>query len=73
MRLVSFDGGFGRLDDDQVVPMGAELPAYLATGEATDAPAVALAVWLRDRDVVEVEIDGVGTLTNPVRTGSASG
>lgn len=39
----------------------------------THGPAVALAVRLRDGDVVEVEIDGIGTLTNPVRTGSASG
>jgi 2-keto-4-pentenoate hydratase/2-oxohepta-3-ene-1,7-dioic acid hydratase in catechol pathway len=27
-------------------------------------------VWLRHGDVVEVEIEGIGTLTNPVRTGS---
>ncbi|MGZ4132147.1 MAG: fumarylacetoacetate hydrolase family protein, partial [Actinomycetota bacterium] len=29
-------------------------------------------VWLRDGDVVEVEIDGIGTLTNPVRAGGSS-
>ena len=33
MRLVSYDGGFGRLEGDGVVPMGADLVAYLA-GEA---------------------------------------
>jgi 2-keto-4-pentenoate hydratase/2-oxohepta-3-ene-1,7-dioic acid hydratase in catechol pathway len=29
-------------------------------------------VWLADGDVVEVEIEGIGTLTNPVRTERAS-
>lgn len=30
MRIVSFEGGFGRVDHDQVVPMGTDLQAYLA-------------------------------------------
>lgn len=30
MRIVSFEGGFGRVDRDQVVPMGTDLQAYLA-------------------------------------------
>jgi 2-keto-4-pentenoate hydratase/2-oxohepta-3-ene-1,7-dioic acid hydratase in catechol pathway len=33
VRLVSYDGGFGRLEDDAVVPMGADLVAYLAGEE----------------------------------------
>ena len=37
MRLVSWDGGFGRVEDgDVVVPMGASLAGWLATGEARD-------------------------------------
>jgi 2-keto-4-pentenoate hydratase/2-oxohepta-3-ene-1,7-dioic acid hydratase in catechol pathway len=148
MRLVSFEGGFGRvLEGDVVIPMGADLVAYLATGEATDDAPVALAdvrllapvprpgkligigiglnhrdhaaesgqpipeapiqfpkfansvvgpgppivlepgdliatgtppgvgfarkprVWLRDGDEVSVEVERIGTLTNPVRAG----
>ena len=42
MRLVTFDGGFGRVEDDHVVPMGSDLVAYLATGQATDGAPVAL-------------------------------
>lgn len=42
MRIVSFEGGFGRLDGDDVVPLGRDLPAYLAgaqpAGEAVPAP-----------------------------------
>lgn len=30
MRIVSFEGGFGRVEHDQVVPMGTDLHAYLA-------------------------------------------
>ena len=36
MRLVTFEGGFGRVDGDEVVPMGPDLVAHLATGETTD-------------------------------------
>ena len=42
MRLVSFEGGFGRVEGDEVVPMGPDLTTYLITGEATDAPPVPL-------------------------------
>ena len=41
MRLVSFEGGFGRVEGGLVVPMGDNILAYLATGSA------------RDRDPVE--------------------
>ncbi len=43
MRLVSFDGGFGRLERDVVVPMGDDLVTYLATREATDGDPVPFA------------------------------
>ncbi|MGE5228026.1 MAG: fumarylacetoacetate hydrolase family protein [Planctomycetaceae bacterium] len=43
MRLVSFERGFGRLEGDDVVPMGPDVVAYLATGEASDGAAVPLA------------------------------
>jgi 2-keto-4-pentenoate hydratase/2-oxohepta-3-ene-1,7-dioic acid hydratase in catechol pathway len=43
VRLASFDGGFGRVEDDHVVPMGPDLVAYLATGEASDGAEVPLA------------------------------
>jgi 2,4-diketo-3-deoxy-L-fuconate hydrolase len=36
MRLASFDGGFGRIEQDVVVPMGRDLTEYLATGAAAD-------------------------------------
>jgi 2-keto-4-pentenoate hydratase/2-oxohepta-3-ene-1,7-dioic acid hydratase in catechol pathway len=36
MRLVSFDGGFGRTEGDRVIPMGDDLVTYLATGQARD-------------------------------------
>lgn len=42
MKLVSFDGGFGRVEGDVVVPMGDDLVAYLATGSAVDSPALPL-------------------------------
>jgi 2-keto-4-pentenoate hydratase/2-oxohepta-3-ene-1,7-dioic acid hydratase in catechol pathway len=42
VRLVTFEGGFGRVEGDRVIPMGADLVAYLATGEATDGEEVAL-------------------------------
>jgi 2,4-didehydro-3-deoxy-L-rhamnonate hydrolase len=43
VRLVSFEGGFGRVEGDKVIPMGPDLVGYLATGEARDDAAVALA------------------------------
>jgi 2,4-diketo-3-deoxy-L-fuconate hydrolase len=36
MRLVSFEGGFGRVDGDSVVPMGPDLMSYLDTGRADE-------------------------------------
>jgi 2-keto-4-pentenoate hydratase/2-oxohepta-3-ene-1,7-dioic acid hydratase in catechol pathway len=40
VRLVSFEGGFGRVEDDEVVPMGADLVAYLAGAAARDGERV---------------------------------
>ncbi len=42
MRLVSFDGGFGRIEGDLVVPMGPDLVAYLETGEAREGEPIPL-------------------------------
>ena len=42
MRLVTFEGGFGRVEGDRVIPMGTDLVAHLATGEAADGEPVAL-------------------------------
>ena len=42
MRLVSFEGGFGRLEGDLVVPMGRDLVAYLETGRAQGGEPVPL-------------------------------
>ena len=42
MRLVSFEGGFGRLDGDAVVPLGADLVSYLQTGETIEGAPLAL-------------------------------
>jgi 2,4-diketo-3-deoxy-L-fuconate hydrolase len=36
MRLVSFEGGFGRVEGDSVVPMGPDLMSYLDTGRADE-------------------------------------
>jgi 2-keto-4-pentenoate hydratase/2-oxohepta-3-ene-1,7-dioic acid hydratase in catechol pathway len=36
MRLISFEGGFGRIEGELVVPMGPDLAAYLASGMASD-------------------------------------
>jgi 2-keto-4-pentenoate hydratase/2-oxohepta-3-ene-1,7-dioic acid hydratase in catechol pathway len=48
VRLASFDGGFGRVEGDAVVPMGEDLTEYLRTGLATDGEPVGLsAVTLR--------------------------
>jgi 2,4-didehydro-3-deoxy-L-rhamnonate hydrolase len=43
VRLVSFEGGFGRVEDDRVIPMGGDLVSYLETGRATgNGPSLAL-------------------------------
>lgn len=34
MRLVSYDGGFGRLDNDAVIPLGRDIQDFLETGLA---------------------------------------
>lgn len=36
MRLVSFEGGFGRIEGDTIIPMGPDLLRYLETGAAVD-------------------------------------
>lgn len=38
MRLISYQGGFGRIEGDSVIPMGADIVDYLRTGEANDGP-----------------------------------
>ena len=43
MRLVSFDGGFGRLEGDTVIPMGPELAGYLGGSPAAEKSARPLA------------------------------
>jgi 2-keto-4-pentenoate hydratase/2-oxohepta-3-ene-1,7-dioic acid hydratase in catechol pathway len=42
MRLVSFPGGFGRIEGDTVVPMGDDLVRFLATGDAVEGEPVPL-------------------------------
>lgn len=42
MKLVSYEGGFGRVEGDQVVPMGQRLVDFLQTGAAQDADPVPL-------------------------------
>ena len=39
MRLVSYDGGFGELRGEEIVPMGRDLVEYLRTGVASDGGA----------------------------------
>ncbi len=41
MRIVSYPGGFGRLEGDAVVPMGADIAAWLRDGRAEEGEAVA--------------------------------
>ncbi len=43
MRLVSFAGGFGRLEGDEVVPMGFDLVEHLRDGPLTESAPVAAA------------------------------
>jgi 2-keto-4-pentenoate hydratase/2-oxohepta-3-ene-1,7-dioic acid hydratase in catechol pathway len=40
MRLVSFDGGFGRIDGDTVVPMGQDIVEYLSSGRTRDGAVI---------------------------------
>lgn len=43
MKLVSYDGGFGRVEGDQLVPMGGQLLDFLRTGVSHDAEPMSLA------------------------------
>jgi 2,4-diketo-3-deoxy-L-fuconate hydrolase len=43
MRLVSFVGGFGRVEGDQLIPMGDDVFQYLAGDDGEDADPVSLA------------------------------
>jgi 2,4-didehydro-3-deoxy-L-rhamnonate hydrolase len=38
LRLISYEGGFGRVTGEQVVPMGTDLVAYLAGGAVAEGP-----------------------------------
>jgi 2,4-didehydro-3-deoxy-L-rhamnonate hydrolase len=42
VKLVSYAGGFGRIEGDSVVSMGADLVEFLVTGAHTDGDAVSL-------------------------------
>lgn len=42
MRLVSFEGGFGRIEAEVLIPMGEDLVAYLNEGSATEGEPVTL-------------------------------
>ncbi len=63
MRLVSFEGGFGYLEGDSVVPMGKDLVGYIATGESHRGDPVPLAS-LRLRAPVPRPGKVVGVSTN---------
>ena len=43
MKLVSFEGGFGRVEGDEVVHMGLDLITYLETGRAVEGARMPLA------------------------------
>jgi 2,4-diketo-3-deoxy-L-fuconate hydrolase len=43
MRLVSFVGGFGRVEGDQLIPMGDDVLQYLAEGRSEDADPIPVA------------------------------
>jgi 2-keto-4-pentenoate hydratase/2-oxohepta-3-ene-1,7-dioic acid hydratase in catechol pathway len=42
VKLASFAGGFGRVEDGMLIPMGDDLAAYLATGASQDGEPVML-------------------------------
>jgi 2-keto-4-pentenoate hydratase/2-oxohepta-3-ene-1,7-dioic acid hydratase in catechol pathway len=56
MRLISYDGGFGRREGDAVIPMGDDLVAYLQTGRAEDGDQVGDPQTLGIRCLVNDEI-----------------
>lgn len=61
VRLVSFDGGFGRVEGDAVVPMGEDIVEYLSTGRRRDGAPVPLgSVRLRAPVPAPGKIIGVG-------------
>ena len=61
MRLATFDRGFGRVEEDKIVPMGDDLLAYLATGRQREGDALALAdVSLRAPIPRPEKVIGVG-------------
>jgi 2,4-diketo-3-deoxy-L-fuconate hydrolase len=43
MRLVSYEGGFGRVENDRVMPLGQSLIEYLRTGHAEEGEPMTLA------------------------------
>ncbi len=43
MRLVTYEDGFGRVDGDRIIPMGADLRTYLVNGTHEDGAPVELA------------------------------
>jgi 2-keto-4-pentenoate hydratase/2-oxohepta-3-ene-1,7-dioic acid hydratase in catechol pathway len=43
LRLISYEGGFGRVQGSDVVPMGADLGTFLCDGRVTEGTPVALA------------------------------
>jgi 2,4-didehydro-3-deoxy-L-rhamnonate hydrolase len=43
VRLLSFDGGFGRIEGEALIPMGADLVDYLASGACREAAPLPLA------------------------------
>jgi 2-keto-4-pentenoate hydratase/2-oxohepta-3-ene-1,7-dioic acid hydratase in catechol pathway len=63
MRLVTFEGGFGCLEGDNVVPMGKDLLGYLATGESRQGEPLPLAS-LRLRAPVPRPGKVIGVSTN---------
>jgi 2,4-diketo-3-deoxy-L-fuconate hydrolase len=42
VRLVSYDGGFGRIEGDSIVPMGRDLKHYLETGSSEEGSPLSL-------------------------------
>ena len=42
MRLISYQGGFGRVEGDSVIPMGPDIVDYLRSGQSSDGAALPL-------------------------------
>ena len=61
MKLASFEGGFGRVQDDVLIPMGGDLITYLASGTAQDgAPTPLEGLALRGPVVAPQKVICVG-------------